>query len=70
MKVAYGKNMPTSVTDPEVVELLQMTRLCIPAGTMVFGNHWSISRDPDVYMEPYAFKPQHWIDEQGGLRDD
>ncbi|KAG2035454.1 cytochrome P450, partial [Suillus americanus] len=43
---------------------------CIPAGTTVFGDHWSISRDPDVYPEPYAFKPQRWIDEQGGLRDD
>ncbi|KAG1856694.1 cytochrome P450 [Suillus subalutaceus] len=39
---------------------------CIPAGTTVFGDHW----DPDVYPEPYAFKPQRWIDEQGGLRDD
>ncbi|KAG1807806.1 cytochrome P450 [Suillus subaureus] len=43
---------------------------CIPAGTTVFGNHWSISRDPDVYPEPYAFKPQRWIDDKGSLRDD
>ncbi|KAG1728983.1 cytochrome P450 [Suillus paluster] len=43
---------------------------CIPAGTIVFGNHWSISRDPEVYPEPYAFKPQRWIDDQGRLRDD
>ncbi|KAG1875732.1 cytochrome P450 [Suillus subluteus] len=43
---------------------------CIPAGTTVFGDHWSISRDPDVYPEPYAFKPHRWIDEQGDLRDD
>ncbi|KAG1899818.1 cytochrome P450 [Suillus fuscotomentosus] len=43
---------------------------CIPAGTTVFGNHWSISRDPEVYPEPDAFKPQRWIDGQGRLRDD
>ncbi|KAG1792197.1 cytochrome P450 [Suillus plorans] len=43
---------------------------CIPAGTTVFGNHWSISRDPEVYPEPDAFKPQRWIDDQGRLRDD
>ncbi|KAG1750446.1 cytochrome P450 [Suillus paluster] len=39
-------------------------------GTTVFGNHWSISRDPEVYPEPYGFKPQRWIDDQGRLRDD
>ncbi|KAG1814531.1 cytochrome P450 [Suillus variegatus] len=43
---------------------------CIPAGTTVFGNLWSISRDPEVYPEPDAFKPQRWIDDQGRLRDD
>ncbi|KAG1736247.1 cytochrome P450 [Suillus lakei] len=42
----------------------------IPAGTTVFGSHWSISRDPDIYPEPYAFKPQRWINDKGGLRDD
>ncbi|KAG2141066.1 cytochrome P450 [Suillus clintonianus] len=43
---------------------------CIPAGTTVFGNHWAICRDPEVYPEPDAFKPQRWIDEEGLLRDD
>ncbi|KAG0706215.1 cytochrome P450 [Suillus ampliporus] len=43
---------------------------CIPAGTTVYGSAWSISRDPEVYPEPYAFKPQRWIDEQGRLRDE
>ncbi|KAG1899835.1 cytochrome P450 [Suillus fuscotomentosus] len=43
---------------------------CIPAGTTVIGNHWAISRDPEVYPEPEAFKPQRWIDDQGRLRDD
>ncbi|KAG2066341.1 cytochrome P450 [Suillus decipiens] len=43
---------------------------CIPAGTIVFGNHWAISRDPEVYPEPDAFNPQRWIDDQGRLRDD
>ncbi|KAG0696579.1 cytochrome P450 [Suillus ampliporus] len=43
---------------------------CIPAGTTVCGNTWAISRDPEVYPEPHAFKPQRWIDGQGRLRDD
>ncbi|KAG0692632.1 cytochrome P450 [Suillus ampliporus] len=43
---------------------------CIPAGTTVCGSPWSISRDPEVYPEPDAFKPQRWIDGQGRPRDD
>ncbi|OJA12679.1 hypothetical protein AZE42_10985 [Rhizopogon vesiculosus] len=43
---------------------------CIPAGTTVSGNHWAISRDPDVFPEPHTFKPQRWIDDQGRLRED
>ncbi|KAG2067030.1 cytochrome P450 [Suillus decipiens] len=45
-------------------------KYCIPAGTTVIGNHWAISRDPEVYPEPDAFKPQRWINDQGHLRDD
>ncbi|KAG1727108.1 cytochrome P450 [Suillus lakei] len=43
---------------------------CIPAGTTVFGSHWAISRDPEVYPDPHAFKPERWINDQGGLKDD
>ncbi|KAG0705941.1 cytochrome P450 [Suillus ampliporus] len=43
---------------------------CIPAGTTVFGNQWAISRDPEAYPEPDAFKPQRWIDAEGRPRDD
>ncbi|KAG0695266.1 cytochrome P450 [Suillus ampliporus] len=43
---------------------------CIPAGTTVYGCPWAISRDPEVYPEPHAFKPQRWVHGQGGLRDD
>ncbi|KAG1748502.1 cytochrome P450 [Suillus paluster] len=43
---------------------------CIPTGTTVFGDHWSISRDPDVFPDPHAFKPERWINDQGRYRDD
>ncbi|KAG1782294.1 cytochrome P450 [Suillus placidus] len=51
-------------------DIRRQENYCIPAGTTVTGNHWAISRDPEVYPEPDAFKPQRWIDDQGRLRDD
>lgn len=42
----------------------------IPAGTTIFGNHWAISRDPDVFPDPNAFKPDRWLDTEGRVRDD
>ncbi|KAH7912679.1 cytochrome P450 [Hygrophoropsis aurantiaca] len=43
---------------------------CIPEGAIVFGNHWAISRDPDVYPNPDAFDPQRWLNSDGQVRDD
>ncbi|OAX37016.1 cytochrome P450 [Rhizopogon vinicolor AM-OR11-026] len=43
--------------------------MCIPAGATVFGNHWSISRDPDVYHNPEVFDPQRWIGTDGEIKD-
>ncbi|KAG1836856.1 cytochrome P450 [Suillus subluteus] len=48
----------------------EVRNYCIPAGTTVIGHHWSISRDPKVFPEPHAFKPQRWINDQGRLGDD
>ncbi|EGN99633.1 hypothetical protein SERLA73DRAFT_179744 [Serpula lacrymans var. lacrymans S7.3] len=41
----------------------------IPAGTTVVGNHWAISRDPDVYPNPDSFQPERWLDSQGKIKD-
>ncbi|OJA09456.1 hypothetical protein AZE42_02612 [Rhizopogon vesiculosus] len=43
---------------------------CIPAGTTVIGSVWAISRDPEVFPEPDAFKPDRWLNDQGRLTDD
>ncbi|KAG1747934.1 cytochrome P450, partial [Suillus paluster] len=42
----------------------------IPARTTVTGNHWSISRDPDVFPDPNTFKPDRWLGIEGRVRDD
>ncbi|KAI9572560.1 cytochrome P450 [Boletus coccyginus] len=43
---------------------------CIPEGALVFGNHWAISRDPEVYPNPDSFDPQRWLNRDGWVRDD
>lgn len=30
----------------------------------------AISRDPDVYPDPEAFKPSRWLSEKGQMRED
>ncbi|KAG1863541.1 hypothetical protein DFJ58DRAFT_773598, partial [Suillus subalutaceus] len=45
----------------------------VPAVTTVFGNHChfrAISRDPDVFPDPDASKPDRWLDTEGRVRDD
>ncbi|KAF9222630.1 cytochrome P450 [Gyrodon lividus] len=43
---------------------------CIPAGTTVYGNHWAISRDPEVFPDPEKFNLTRWLTSEGKLRDD
>lgn len=42
----------------------------IPKGAIVYGNHWSIMHDPEVFPEPDSFRPDHWFNEKGEVRDD
>ncbi|KAN0101244.1 Cytochrome P450 [Tylopilus felleus] len=43
---------------------------CIPAGATVFGNHWCIARDPDVFPDPEKFIPKRWIGPDGNINND
>jgi cytochrome P450 len=37
----------------------------IPKGAFIFGNIWAILRDPTLYPDPDAFKPERWLQSQG-----
>ncbi|KAG8220648.1 cytochrome P450 [Butyriboletus roseoflavus] len=43
---------------------------CIPAGATVFGNHWCIARDPNVFPDPEKFYPKRWIGPDGGINNE
>ncbi|TBU23575.1 cytochrome P450 [Dichomitus squalens] len=34
----------------------------IPRGTLVFGNNWHMSRNPALFPDPDAFKPERYLD--------
>ncbi|XP_073104361.1 (+)-piperitol/(+)-sesamin synthase CYP81Q2-like [Elaeis guineensis] len=38
----------------------------VPRGTMVFINEWRIHRDPELWDDPLAFKPERFIEDGGG----
>ncbi|KAF5355238.1 hypothetical protein D9758_005998 [Tetrapyrgos nigripes] len=42
----------------------------IPAGAIIQGSHWSICRDPAVFPDGDAFKPERWLDANGKVRKD
>ncbi|KAK7055282.1 cytochrome P450 [Favolaschia claudopus] len=43
----------------------------IPAGAAIYGNHWSIARDPVIFPDPERFDPQRWITADGNkIRED
>lgn len=42
----------------------------IPAGSIVMGNHFAITRDESVFGERQdEFIPERWLDEHGSLKD-
>ncbi|KAI9431010.1 cytochrome P450 [Lactarius psammicola] len=57
--------VPHAATEDDVYE-----GFFIPKGAVVVGNTWAIFRDPSIYPEPDAFKPERFINPDGSLRDD
>ncbi|XP_030834706.1 cytochrome P450 2U1 [Strongylocentrotus purpuratus] len=40
----------------------------IPKGTQVLGNLWSLNHDPEVFEDPYVFRPSRFLAEDGSLQ--
>ena len=41
----------------------------IPKGTVVWANIWSMLQDPGVFPEPGTFRPERYLNAEGGLRE-
>ena len=39
----------------------------VPAETLVFVNVWGLHHDPEVYPDPWEFKPERFLDKDGKL---
>ncbi|KAI0063312.1 cytochrome P450 [Artomyces pyxidatus] len=42
----------------------------IPKGSFVIANAWSILHDPEAYPDPFAFKPERFLNADGQVIDD
>ncbi|KAJ6565468.1 cytochrome P450 [Mycena vulgaris] len=41
----------------------------IPAGTIMIANQWGISHDEQVFPDPFAFRPERFLDKEHSLPD-
>ena len=41
--------------------------LTIPQGSIVVSNLWAVHRDPEVWSEPFKFKPERFLDKNGDV---
>ncbi|KAF7436040.1 hypothetical protein PC9H_002866 [Pleurotus ostreatus] len=42
----------------------------IPKGSIAMGNAWAMLHDEQKYPDPFAFKPERWLTEDGKLNPD
>ncbi|KAF9526513.1 cytochrome P450 [Crepidotus variabilis] len=58
-------SLPHSLIDDDVYE-----GYFLPKGTTVIGNVWAMCHHERVFPEPFAFKPERFMDKNGRLNDD
>ncbi|XP_072041461.1 cytochrome P450 2U1-like [Amphiura filiformis] len=39
----------------------------VPKGSIVISNLWGILHDPDVWKDPYEFRPERFLDDEGAV---
>jgi hypothetical protein len=49
-----------------VVEPIEVGGWRYPAGVCLVPNSYLVHHDPDIYPDPYAFRPERFVDDQPG----
>jgi cytochrome P450 len=53
--------------EPRLVKKpIQIGGWTYPPGAILAANAWLVHHDPDIYPEPFAFRPERFLDEQPG----
>ncbi|KAL4873378.1 hypothetical protein BDV12DRAFT_192363 [Aspergillus spectabilis] len=61
LRLSYGVMRRLPRISPDVA--IQYKQWSIPAGTLVGMAAYSLHTDPNVYPEPFKFKPERWLGE-------
>ncbi|MEZ4384941.1 MAG: cytochrome P450 [Nannocystaceae bacterium] len=52
---------PVALQNRDLTAPLEVDGVTVPAGTVVSVPIWLVSRDPELYPDPHAFKPERWL---------
>ncbi|KAH3691300.1 cytochrome P450 2U1-like [Dreissena polymorpha] len=61
-----GSNVPLAVTH-FVNEDVSFRGFLIPNGTTIIANVTSVHHDPSVFPDPFAFRPERFLDDSGRI---
>ena len=65
----YASNLPFAIPHAATTDVADFHGFRIPAGSLVLPNLFAINHDPDVFPEPFHFRPERLLLAKGGGLD-
>ncbi|WAR04905.1 CP2D6-like protein [Mya arenaria] len=63
----YQSHLALSATHTNAEEDIEIEGFFIPKGTSVYGNQWHVHHDKRLWTEPWSFRPERFLKEDGSL---